>query len=168
MLKANIDVFVTKDSELTQTHMTEMVINTQDHPPIRQRPYRVPLAQRPVLEGHINRMLKAGIIRRSNSPWLSPVIVVPKKDGSQRICIDFRKLNAITVIPAPSIPNAEDTLCSLGKSKFKTSLDLKAGFWQVPIREEDREKPPLAQTQVFLSGIRCHLGSAPARVFLKI
>ena len=140
VLKANIDVFVTKDSELTQTHVTEMVINTQGHLPIRQRPYRVPLTQRPVLEKHIDQMLEAGIIRRSNSPWLSPVIVVPKKDGSQRICIDFRKLNAITVIPAPSIPNAEDILYSLGNSKFRTSLDLKSGFWQVPIREQDKEE----------------------------
>ena len=140
LLKKNIDLFVQKDCELTSTNVTEMRINTQDHPPICQAPRRPPLSHRPALEEQVQEMLKANVIRRSNSPWMSPVLLVPKKDGSLRFCVDFRKVNAITVRPAASIPSAEDIFYALGKSKFRTSLDMKQGFWQIPIREEDKEK----------------------------
>lgn len=139
-LTQNLDVFVLKDKELTVTNAMEISIDTQNHPPIKQKPYRLPLAHRALMDDHIKEMLDAGIIKRSNSPWLSPVIIVPKKDGSKRVCIDFRKINAVTIMPAPSIPSTEDIFYSLGKSKFRSCLDLKSGFWQVPIREEDKEK----------------------------
>ena len=140
LLKKNIDLFVQKNAELTQTNVTEMRINTQDHLPSYQAPRRPPLTMRPILEKQVQEMLDAKIIRRSNSPWLSPVLMVPKKDGSYRLCVDFRKVNAITVRPAASIPSAEDIFYALGKSKYRTSLDMKQGFWQIPIREEDKEK----------------------------
>ena len=63
-----------------------------------------------------------------------------KKDGSIRLCVDFRKLNAITIRPAASIPSADDIFFALGKSKFRTCLDLKQGFWQIPINEADKQK----------------------------
>ena len=83
-------------------------------------------------------MLDAGIIKHSNSPWLSPVIIVPKKDGSKRVCIDFRKVNAISVVPAPSLPSTEDIFYSLGKSKYRSCLDLKSGFWQIGLKENSK------------------------------
>ena len=140
LLLGNMDIFVEKDTELTMTNVTEMRINTQDHPPTYQAPRRPPLAYREALEKQIQDMLAANVIRRSNSPWMSPVLLVPKKDGSLRLCVDFRKLNAITVRPAASIPSADDIFFALGKSKFRTCLDMKQGFWQIPIREEDKEK----------------------------
>ena len=136
----NIDVFVQTDAELTKTNVTEMRINTQDHPPTYQAPRRTPLAHRKALENQIDEMLKAGVIRRSNSPWMAPVILVPKKDGSLRLCVDYRKLNAITVRPAANMPSADDIFYALGKSKFRSALDLKQGFWQIPINEADKEK----------------------------
>ena len=139
-LMKNLDDFVQTDTELTKTNVTEMRINTQDHSPTYQNPRRPPLAYRPELERQIQDMFAANIIRRSNSPWMSPVILVPKKDGSIRLCVDFRKLNAITVRPAASIPSADDIFFALGKSKFRTCLDMKQGFWQIPIREQDKEK----------------------------
>ena len=139
-LLRNIDIFVHKDIELTTTNITEMRINTEDHPPTYQNPRRPPLAYRQELERQIQEMLAANVIRRSNSPWMSPVILVPKKDGSIRLCVDFRKLNAITIRPAASIPSADDIFFALGKSKFRTCLDLKQGFWQIPINEADKEK----------------------------
>ena len=140
LLKKNIDLFVQQDADLTQTNVTEMRINTQNHSPTYQAPRRPPLALRPILEEQVQEMLNEKVIRRSNSPWLSPVLLVPKKDGGYRFCVDFRKLNAVTVRPAASIPSAEDIFYALGKSKFRTSLDMKQGFWQIPIREEDKEK----------------------------
>ena len=140
VLEKNLDMFVQNDVELTSTNVTEMRINTENHPPSYQPPRRPPLAHRHMLEEQVQEMLKAKVIRRSNSPWMSPVLLVPKKDGSMRFCVDFRKINAITIKPAASIPSAEDIFYSLGKSKFRTSLDMKQGFWQIPIREEDKEK----------------------------
>jgi len=70
-----------------------MRIDTGDHPPIKNRPYRVPLTKRKVIDEALEQMLEAKIIERSKSPWSFPLVVVNKKDGSERLCIDFRSLN---------------------------------------------------------------------------
>ena len=85
-------------------------------------------------------MLEIGAIWKSNSPWASAVVLVRKKDGSLRFCIDLRKLNARTVKDAYSLPQIEDSLDSLKSSCIFTSIDLKAGYWQV---EMDPESIPL-------------------------
>ena len=85
-------------------------------------------------------MLEVGAIRKSNSPWASAVVLVRKKDGSLRFCIDLRKLNARTVKDAYSLPRIEDSLDSLNGSYIFTSIDLKAGYWQV---EMDTQSIPL-------------------------
>ena len=81
-------------------------------------------------------MLDIGAIRCSNSPWVSPVVLVHKKDGSLRFCIDLRKLNAQTVKDAYSLPCIEDALDSLNGTCIFTSLDLKSGYWQVELDED--------------------------------
>ena len=122
------------------------------------------MAHRAELERQIQEMLHAEVIRRSNSPWMSPVLLVPKKDGSMRFCVDFRKLNAVTIRPAASIPSAEDIFYALGKSKFRTSLDMKQGFWQIPIKEEDKEKTAFGTDLGCMEYIRMAFGlsGAPA------
>ena len=85
-------------------------------------------------------MLEIGAIRKSNSPWASAVVLVRKKDGSLRFCIDLRKLNAQTVKDAYSLPGIEDSLDSLNGLCIFTSIDLKAGYWQV---EMDPKSIPL-------------------------
>ena len=85
-------------------------------------------------------MLEAGVIRRSTSPWTSPVVLIPKPDGSIRFCIDYRKLNKITRKDNQPLPRIDDLLDSFQKSKWFTSLDLAAGYWQVPMKPEDIEK----------------------------
>ena len=89
---------------------------------------------------HINEMLAAEAICPSQSPFSSNVVIVRKKDGSIRLCIDFRKLNQRTVNDAYAIPRTEDSLHLLAGSKFFTKLDLKAGYWQVELKEEDKAK----------------------------
>lgn len=109
-----------------------MKIDTGDHQPIRRRPYHTPLNNRKIIDDAISEMLGAKIIERSKSPWSFPVVIVDKKDGSKRFCIDFRALNKITKANSYPLPLIDDILALLGQAKYFTSLDLKkwllAGF----------------------------------------
>ena len=89
LLKQNRDVFALSDFELTQTDTVTMDITTTTDKPIRQKPYFTPLKNRPIVDKAIDNMLAANIIRPSVSPWSSPIVIVPKKDGSKRFCVDF-------------------------------------------------------------------------------
>ena len=92
----NQDLFASKDSELGHTDTVKMQIEVENHEPIKMRPYRTPIKNREVIDKAINEMLDADVIRRSRSPWSFPVVIVDKKDGSKRFCVDFRKLNQVT------------------------------------------------------------------------
>ena len=85
-------------------------------------------------------MLKQGIIEPSTSSWSSPVVLVEKKDGSSRFCLDFRKLNNVTVKDAYPLPNAEELIDELSGSRWFSTLDLASGYWQVELDPIDREK----------------------------
>ena len=92
------------------------------------------------VRAHIQEMLDIGAICKSHSPWASVVVLVCKKDGGLRFCIDLRKLNEQTIKDAYSLPRIDETLDSLQGSQWFSSLDLKSGYWQVEIDEES--KPP--------------------------
>ena len=84
-------------------------------------------------------MLDAGTIRPSQSPYSSNVVLVRKKDGGLKFCIDFRKLNNHTVRDACTLPRIDDTIDTLLGAKYFSKLDLRSGYWQVEIKEEDRQ-----------------------------
>ena len=88
----------------------------------------------------VQKMLASDVIRPSNSPWASPVVMVKKKDGSLRFCVDFRQLNAATVKYAHPLPRIDDLLDALHGDCWFSTLDLKSGYWQVPIMERNKEK----------------------------
>ena len=88
----------------------------------------------------VQQILSSGVICPSNSPWALPVVMVKKKDGSLRFCVDFRQLNVATVKDAHPIPHIDDLLDALHGARWFSTLDLKSGYWQVPIQERDKEK----------------------------
>ena len=123
-----------------RTSLVEHTIHTGDAVPIRQRMYRVPYSRRTTLQKELDQMLQAGIIRQSVSPWASPVVLVPKKDGTIRVCVDFRKVNDVSKFDAYPMPRAEDVFEQIGQAEFISTLDLRKGYWQIPLEESSKEK----------------------------
>ncbi len=123
-----------------QTNIAHHKIDTGDNPPIRQRARRVPYAFHEESNKQIEDMLGKGIISPSTSPWASPIVLVRKKSGELRFCIDYRRLNQITRNDAHPLPRVDDLLDSVGNAKYFTTLDLKSGYWQIAVHPDDREK----------------------------
>ncbi|GBL67472.1 Retrovirus-related Pol polyprotein from transposon 297 [Araneus ventricosus] len=134
------NLFSTNDSDVGRCNMTQHRINTGNHPPIKQYPRRLPLAKKEEAERLVKEMVYNGIIEESSGPWASPVVLVKKKDGSTRFCVDCRKLNEITIKDSYPLPRIDDTLDALNGSQWFSTLDLKSGYWQVEIQPEDKEK----------------------------
>ena len=111
-----------------------------DNAPLRERHRRVPPAQYDEVRKHLEEMLACGAIRHSKSPWSSNVVLVRKKDGCLRLCIDFRKLNPRTVHDEYQLPRVDETFDKMYGVKWFSSLDLQSGYWQVEMREEDKAK----------------------------
>src|SRR6266540_5290049 len=84
-------------------------------------------------------MLKEGIIKKSKSPWVSPVVLVSKKDGSIRFCVDYKKVNNLTIMDAHFLPIVNDTVDKIGEKKYYTSIDLASGYWQVEVEENSQD-----------------------------
>jgi hypothetical protein len=90
-------------------------------------------------------MLKAGVIEAANSEWASPVVLITKKDGSISFCVDYRKLNALTVRDSYPLPTMDEYLDSLGDAVIFLTMDCNSGYWQIPISEGDRDKTVWSQ-----------------------
>eukprot|EP00731_Ephydatia_muelleri_P007395 Em0003g1643a len=123
-----------------KTNLVEYRIHTDSAPPLRLPAYRLPYAYRDRVKKELDDMLKLGIIEPSASEWASPMVVVAKKDGALRICVDFRRLNAISKYDAYPMQRIDELVDKLGKARFVTTVDLTKGYWQVPIAEEDKPK----------------------------
>ena len=136
------DVFAGKGLRLGNTPVIKHKIHTRapPPPPIRQ-PYRRqnPEVRRQEQE-QLREMLEKEIVWPSCSPWALPVVMVEKKDVTLRFCIDFRKLNNVTVKDAHPLPRIDDILEALKDAKIFSTLDLKSGYWHVPIKEEHKSK----------------------------
>ena len=133
-------IFSKHDNDLGYHDKTEFDIQTGDQTPIKSRPYRVPYAQQDTVNKMIDDMLTHKIISRSNSPWASPVVIIKKKYGSNRFCVDYRKLNAITIKDNYTIPLIEETLETLDGAIYFTSLDLASGYWQIALSKLAKQK----------------------------
>ena len=119
---------------------TRCLIDTGDHAPIKMRAYRAPLAKRQVIEDEVEKMLAAGVIEPSKSPWAAPVTLAPKSDGTIRFCSDYRRLNSVTKKDCFPMPHVQDIFDQLGGSRLFSTLDLKSGYWQCPMDPDSVEK----------------------------
>ncbi|CAG2225718.1 unnamed protein product [Mytilus edulis] len=126
--------------------MIQHKINTGNAAPVKQNPRRLPVAMQEEADRELSRMLDAGVIEPSMSPWAAPIVLVRKKDGSVRYCIDFRKINSLTKRDSYTLPRTQDCLEALHGSWYST-IDLQSGYWQVPVDPVDREKTAFVTKQ---------------------
>ena len=136
------NIFAKDMSELGETNLHSHTIHTGDAQPVSAAPYRQTLQMRAELERQLEEMQKQGIIEESNSVWHSPVVLIKKSNGEWRFCVDYRKLNAVTVPMSFPIPHMSDVFDTLAQSKAEISstLDLRSGFWQVPLDKATKHK----------------------------
>ena len=135
------DLFSLEKNEIGRTKAAEHVIELKDldAAPFKERFRRIPPPQVDEVREHLKLMLDAGAIRPSNSPWCNAVVLVQKKDGSLRFCIDFRRLNSLTKKDSHPLPRICETLDSLVGAAYFSTFDLTSGFWQVPMAEESKQ-----------------------------
>lgn len=120
--------------------LVEHHINLTSDTPVRSKPYPIPYHMREKLKDDIDEMLRLGVIRESDSPYASPVVIVPKKDGTNRVCIDYRKLNRITIFDPTPMVSVEDLLSKLSQKHCFSKIDLTKGYWQIPVAVNDIPK----------------------------
>ncbi|KAK6027021.1 zinc knuckle [Ostertagia ostertagi] len=133
------ETFAITDSELEHTSLVEHDIDVQGHPPIRQKTRPVPYSVRKKVDDMLSDLKDRKIIEESQSPWASPIVLVAKKDGSTRLCIDYREINKVTKKDSYPLPPIDVTLQNLQGKRWFSSLDLASGYWQVPLSEKARE-----------------------------
>ena len=141
--------FAFKGDPLGQISVWEHRIDTGDHPPIKQNPYRTSELQKKQIQECVNEMMEKGAIVPCVSSWASPVTLVLKRDGSIRFCIDYRKLNAITKDDLYPIPRLDEPLTLMRGSKHFSVMDCDNCYWQIPLESESQEKTTFT----------CHLGT---------
>ena len=141
------DVFSKSADDLGRTDRVQHRISTDNANPIRHPPRRLPLGKRDIEKIEIEKMLKRGVIEPSKSPWCSPVVLVTKKDGTTRFCVDYRALNNAMIKDAYPLPRVDECLDSLAGGKWFSCLDLCSGFWQVRLHPQDKEKTAFSTTQ---------------------
>ena len=135
LLREYHDIFSLEKHDMGHTNATKhkIVLKDPDTPPFKECFWWIPPPQLDKVREHLKLMLDAGVVQPSNSPWCNAVVLVRKKDGSLWFCIDFRRLNALTVKDSHPLPRICETLESLAGAAHYSTFDLNSGFWQVPM-----------------------------------
>ena len=147
LLASYTDVLAISTADLGRTSKLRHSIDTGDSKPIRQPVRRISPHRRAEVRSLLNDMLKNGVVEQSSSPWASPIVLVKKKDGSTRFCVDYRRVNSVTRKDAYPLPRIDATLDTLAGSQWFSTLDLLSGYWQVEIEEADRPKTAFCTTE---------------------
>ena len=164
MLHEYSDIFALTDQELGCTSIVRHSIDTGEHRPIKRQPYRTPITRRDTIKQMVNQMQHQGVVQPSMSAWASPVVLVPKKDGSLRFCVDYRQLNSITRKDVFPLPRVDDNLDTFNGTNFFTSLDLASGYWQIELDDDARAKSAFTTYNGLYEFVRMPFGlcNAPA------
>ena len=135
LLREYHDIYSLEKHDMSHTNATKhkIVLKDLDTPPFKQQFRRILPPQLDEVREHLKLMLDAGVVRLSNSPWCNAVVLVRKKDGSLHFCIDFRRLNALTIKDSHPLPH----ICA--RAAHYSTFDLNSGFWQVPMEEESKQ-----------------------------
>ena len=168
--KEMIKTFKTEESILTETPgaskgSVKHSIRVTTKEPTRRKPYPVPFAAQEELQKQTKELLDWGVIEPSDSPYCSPIVMVPKKDSDRkRMCLDLRQLNLVTVFDAEPMPDQEAIFAKIAHYKYFTKLDLSKGYYQIWIKEEDRHKTAFQTPLGLMQFTRVPFGlvSAPA------
>ena len=115
----------------------------KDETPFKQKSRPIHPNDYEAVRKHLQTLLDAGVIRESESPYSSPIVVVRKKSGDIRLCIDYRKLNTLTIRDAYALPNLEEAFSALAGSKWFSVMDLKSGYYPIEMEERAKLRPPL-------------------------
>ena len=135
------NIFSLEKHDMGHTNVTKhkIVLKDPDTPPFKEHFRRILPTQLDEVRKHLKLMLDAGVVQQSNSPWCNAVVLVRKKDGSLHFCIDFRRLNALTIKDSHPLPRICETLESLARAAHYSTSDLNSGFWQVHMDEESKQ-----------------------------
>lgn len=133
LLRQYQSVLATSKDDLGETDCVLHKINTGQARSIKQAPRRIPIHQKEEVSKELERMLDVGVIKPSKSPWASPIVIVRKSDGSIRFCVDYRKVNEVTINDSYPLPRID----VLRGSSWFSVLDLQSVFWQVKMDPAD-------------------------------
>lgn len=147
LLNSYSDIFSNSEFDLGTTRLVQHHIDTGNARPVRQALRRQPVSGYQFVEEHVQEMLRHGVIEESQSPWAANVVVVAKKDGTKRFCIDYRKLNDVTTKDAYPLPRIADCLDALGGARYFSTFDLRSGYHQVEVEPESRDKTSFVTRQ---------------------
>ncbi|KAL8606779.1 hypothetical protein ACOMHN_049608 [Nucella lapillus] len=148
-------------------------IKVRNEKPVRCKPYPVPFAQRETVREEVKSMLSMGVIEPSVSPYCSPIVLVKKRDGKIRFCVDFRQLNKVVEFDSEPMPDVEYLFAKLGDKKVFSKIDLSKGYWQIPLEEGDKPKTAFStpeghfQWKVMPFGL-CTSGAVFSRMMRKL
>lgn len=131
------DTFTKMSDKLGCTTLVELVIKT-DSSPIKQRYYPLSRVLQNEVNAELDKMIADGIVEPSESPWASPIVMIKKKSGGWRFCVDFRALNRVTVADSYPLPWVSNTLDKLRDARYLSTLDIKSAYWQIPIADESK------------------------------
>lgn len=148
MLMRRADRFA-KEGPPTEYATHRLKIDAKQEP-IACPPYRMSPGKRAILDQEVQKLLDADVIEECDSPWAANVVLVTKKDGGVRLCVDYRKLNAVTEPDRYPLPRIEDVLHAAKNTSFMTTCDLRSGYFQIAVEPEDRDKT------AFVSPLGCH------------
>ena len=150
LIERNESIFSKSEYDIGRTPLVEHHIDTGSHRPIRQPLRRHPFKHLEIIDRQVDEMERHGIIEPTASPWASNVVLVRKKDGSLRFCVDYRRLNAITYKDSYPLPLIDNCVNAVAGASWFSTLDLRSGYYNIPIADEDRDK------SAFITRKGCH------------